>query len=274
MHIPKKQIIALLTDFGLQDVYVGVMKAAIARINPELAIIDLTHQIPPQNIAAARFCLMDAYPYLPPETVCVAVVDPGVGSKRRGIAIELENGYLIGADNGLFGGILGLSPAVAVVELTNGDYWGTRQPSSTFHGRDIFAPVAAHLASGVAIEKLGVAIATDSLVRLDIPEYQKTQTTITGLIQYVDRFGNLVTNIPAIAVCDRTWSIVIGTGVSRHDIRHRSIPNGKTYGDVAVGEIITLVGSHGWLEIAVNGGSAEEKLKLSWGDRILVIGHG
>lgn len=256
----KKPIIALLTDFGLQDVYVGLMKAEIARVNPDLMTIDLTHDIPPQNIAAARFCLMEAYPYLPPETVCVAVVDPGVGSKRRGIAIQIENGYLIGADNGLFAGILSLSPPIKVIELTNKDYWGTRQPSNTFHGRDIFAPVAAHLASGVAIENLGVAIASDSLVRLDIPAYQKTDTNITGSIQYVDRFGNLITNIPAIAVNNCAWSITIDD---------RAIPSGKTYSDVEVGEIITLIGSHGWVEIAINSGNAEKILKLSWGDRVI-----
>lgn len=257
----KKQMIALLSDFGLQDIYVGVMKAAIAVVNSDLKIIDLTHQIPPQNIAAARFCLMDAYPYLPSGTVCLAVVDPGVGSKRRKIAIELDNGFLVGADNGLFSGILSSSAAVTAVELTNNYYWRTREPSHTFHGRDIFAPVAAHLASGVAIEQLGVAIAPESLVRLDIPEYQITKNTITGMIQYVDGFGNLVTNIPAVAVSNGNWSIIIGD---------RQILSGKTYSDVAVGEIVSLIASHGWVEIAVNGGSAEKKLKLSWGDRIIL----
>jgi S-adenosylmethionine hydrolase len=255
----KNNIIALLTDFGVKDVYVGVMKATIARINRDLQTIDLTHDIPPQNIAAARFCLMDAHPYLPENTVCLAVVDPGVGSKRRAIAIELENSFLVGADNGLFSGILDSSPPLAAVELTNSQYWRSARPSRTFHGRDIFAPVAAHLASGVPLKNLGKAIAVDSLVRLDIPEWEIIENNIFGSIQYVDRFGNLVTNIPHNLILDRSYSLVI----DRQTIFH-----GKTYSDVAPGEIVTLVGSHGWLEIAINGGNAQQRLQLDWGDRV------
>jgi hypothetical protein len=256
-----RNIIALLTDFGLEDVYVGVIKAVIARINPDLQAIDLTHNIPPQNIAAARFCLMDAYPYLPSGTVCLAVVDPGVGSRRRAIAIKIEEGYLVGPDNGLFSGVLSLSLPLVAVELTNPDYWLTDRPSNTFHGRDIFAPVAAHLASGVAIENLGKAIAPDSLVRFNIPAYQVQKNIITGSIQYIDRFGNLVTNIPVAAVANRSWLLMIGD---------RQIANSNTYSDVDRGEITSLVGSHGWVEIAVNGASAKERLQLNWGDRIKI----
>jgi S-adenosyl-L-methionine hydrolase (adenosine-forming) len=257
----KNSIIALLTDFGLEDVYVGVIKATIAQVNQDLKTIDLTHQIPPQNIAAARFCLMDAYSYLPEKTVCLAVVDPGVGSRRRAIAIKLENSFLVGADNGLFSGILDLLPPLAIVELTNSKYWRTDRPSHTFHGRDIFAPVAAHLASGIPLENLGQAIAADSLVRLDIPEYRITENAIAGSIQYIDRFGNLITNIPGSLILDRSYSLVIN---------QQQIFNSQTYSDVAVGEVVTLIGSHGWLEIAVNGGNAKERLQLSWGDRIIL----
>ena len=109
--------VTLLTDFGLQDIYVGVIKGAIAQINPSVQIIDLSHQIPPQNIAAGRFCLLNAYSYFPPETVHIAVVDPGVGSQRRGIAVAFAEGFLVGPDNGLFSGVLNLSPAIAAVEL-------------------------------------------------------------------------------------------------------------------------------------------------------------
>jgi S-adenosyl-L-methionine hydrolase (adenosine-forming) len=257
----KNNIIALLTDFGLQDVYVGVMKATIARIDRDLRTIDLTHDIPPQNVVAARFCLMDAHPYLPENTVCLAVVDPGVGSKRRAIAIELENGFLVGADNGLFSGILDRYPPVAAVELTNSQYWRSDRPSNTFHGRDIFAPVAAHLASGVPLLNLGKAIAADSLVRLDIPECEIIENNIFGSIQYIDRFGNLITNIPRNLILDRSYSIVID---------RKTIFKSKTYSDVSLGEIVTLIGSHGWLEIAVNGGNAKERLQLDWGDRVSV----
>ncbi len=154
----ENRLVTLLTDFGLSDVYVGVMKGVITQINPRLRVVDLTHQIPPQNITAARFSLMNAYPYFPKGTVHVAVVDPGVGSHRRAIAIQLDSGFLVGPDNGLFSGVLSQTKVIAVVELTNPEYWQTSAPSQTFHGRDIFAPVGAHLASGVPLKQLGETI--------------------------------------------------------------------------------------------------------------------
>ncbi|MHC5725640.1 MAG: SAM-dependent chlorinase/fluorinase, partial [Nostoc sp.] len=147
-QIDQQPLVTLLSDFGDRDVYVGIMKGIIAQINRRLTVVDLTHQIPPQDIAAARFCLMNAYPYFPVGTVHVAVVDPGVGSKRRAIAVEFAQGFLVGPDNGIFSGVLSQSPAIAAVELTNLNYRRTPQPSKTFHGRDIFAPIAANLASG------------------------------------------------------------------------------------------------------------------------------
>jgi len=137
------RLITLLSDFGLKDVYVGVMKGVIAQINPGLTVVDLTHQIPPQNIAAARFNLMNAYLYFPVGTVHVAVVDPGVGSHRRGIALQIDAGFLVGPDNGLFSGVVHQTGVIAAVELTNAQYWWTPTPSTTFHGRDIFAAVGA-----------------------------------------------------------------------------------------------------------------------------------
>ncbi len=252
-------IITLLTDFGWQDVYVGVMKGAIARIDARLQAIDLTHEIPPQNIAAARFCLLNAYPYFPCGTVHIAVVDPGVGSQRRGVAIQFAEGFLVGPDNGLFSGVLSSSPALAAVELTNTDYWRTPNPSTTFHGRDIFAPVGAHLASGVSLEQLGNAIDPDSLVKLPLPELTITESKIIGCIQYCDRFGNLITNIPADEVRTQSWSTIV---------KNKAIPTVQTYSDVPQGEIAALVGSHGWVEIALNGGSAREKLQLDCGDEV------
>ncbi|MCY7320267.1 MAG: SAM-dependent chlorinase/fluorinase, partial [Phormidesmis sp. CAN_BIN36] len=131
-------ILTLLSDFGLSDVYVAVMKGAIAQINSALTVIDLTHQVLPQDIATARFHLMNAYPYFPAGTVHVAVVDPGVGSLRRAIAIQLESGFLVAPDNGLVSGVLSQNSAIAAVELTNPFYWRTASPSTTFHGRGGF----------------------------------------------------------------------------------------------------------------------------------------
>ena len=255
-------ILTLLTDFGLSDVYVGVMKGVIANINPALNAIDLTHEIPPQNIAAARFCLMSAYPYFPDRTVHIAVVDPGVGSKRRGVAIEFAGGFLVGPDNGLFSGILNQSPAIAAVELTNRKYWRTLTPSTTFHGRDIFASVGAYLASEVPLEELGNTINPETLVQLPIVECTETEGEILGSIQYVDRFGNLITNIPSKLVEGKNWTVEAG---------NFNIQGNRTYSDRPPGSLIALISSEGWLEIAVNGGNAQTQLQMGFGDRIKIL---
>lgn len=253
------RLITLLTDFGLQDVYVGVMKGVIAQINPRLQVIDLTHAIPPQDLVAARFCLMNAYSYFPPETVHCVVVDPGVGSSRRGVAVQFAEGFLVAPDNGVLSGVLGLCPAIAAVELTNTSYWRDASVSTTFHGRDIFAPVAAHLASGVPLEEFGKLINPDSLVQLPFPDYEQTNNKIRGCIQYIDHFGNLITNIPARAVAGKEWSVVLGnTWILRSD----------TYSDRALQEVVTLIGSHGWVEIAVNQGNAQSYLGLEVGSLV------
>ena len=269
----KNRIITLLTDFGLSDVYVGVMKGAIAQINPQLKVIDITHQIPSQNIAAARFCLMSAFAYFPPETVHIAVVDPGVGSNRRAVAVKCANCFLVGPDNGLFSGVLSRESAlakpskrIAAVELTNPQYWRSPEPSSTFHGRDIFAAVGAHLANGVPLEELGRAVRAASLVQLEIPNFAVTATGAVGCVQYVDRYGNLITNIPNDCIIGNNWSVIINN--SPQPI---CIPSGKTYSDSKPGDLIAIIGSDGWVEIAVNGGSAQSVLQLQFGSRIEVL---
>lgn len=258
----QNQILTLMSDFGLSDVYVGVMKGAIACCNPTLTVVDLTHQIPPQNIAAARFGLMNAYSHFPKGTVHVAVVDPGVGSSRRAIAVEFAAGFLVGPDNGLFGGVLSQSPAVAVVELTNPKYWRTPTPAATFHGRDIFVPVGAHLASGVPLKELGRKIDLATLVKLELPQLTFTPTGITGCIQSIDSFGNLITNIPGTYVQGKTWSVRLA-GLT--------IPGCEIYSDSPVGSAITLVGSHGWVEVAVNCGNAQMQLQQDWGAAVEVV---
>ncbi|MGB3403691.1 MAG: SAM-dependent chlorinase/fluorinase [Microcoleaceae cyanobacterium] len=295
-------MVTLLTDFGLQDVYVGVIKGVIAQINPELQVIDLTHQVPPQNIAAGRFCLMNAVSYFPAGTVHLAVVDPGVGTSRRAIALQLPQGYFVGPDNGLFSGVIGLAEAepdaeIIAVELSNDNFWRTPQPSTTFHGRDIFAPVAAHLASGIALEEFGNLINPKTLIQSNLPDCTVTEGKIDGSIQYIDQFGNLITNIPAKYVEDATWFVVINdledhrvkakskvnkkkkkgkkyksnTNSQTHAVVSRIIPSGKTYGDVQLGDLIALVGSHGWVEIAANHAKAQTQLQLSWGSPVQVL---
>jgi S-adenosylmethionine hydrolase len=264
------QLITLLSDFGLKDVYVGVMKGVIAQINPRLTVIDLTHEIPPQNLAAARFNLMNAYPYFPVGTVHVAVVDPGVGSHRRGIALQIDAGFLVGPDNGLFGGVLQQTRVLGAVELTNPEYWRTAIPSTTFHGRDIFASVSAHLACGVSLEQLGESIDPKTLVQLAIPPHIPTASGIVGCIQYIDRFGNLITNIPGTEVRGKTWSVIVGDSLTQR-LHHRTIPSSQTYSDRPLGEVVALIGSHGWVEIAVNGGNAQQVLQMDWAAPVEVV---
>lgn len=267
------RILTLLTDFGLSDPYVGVMKGTIAQINPHLSVIDLTHQIPPQKIGMARFALMSAFPYFPAETVHVAVVDPGVGSSRRAIAVAVGTdpsqpiGFLVGPDNGLFSGVLSQHPVIAAVELSNSQYWRTAELSQTFHGRDLFAPVGAHLASGVALAELGHPIAPETLIQWQLPncstdQWDQARQKITGFLQAIDHFGNLITNIPGDRVAGKPWHIIVN-GIT--------IPGQQTYADQPIGTLVALIGSHGWVEIAVNGGNAEARLLLDWGKPVQVI---
>ena len=280
------QVLTLLSDFGLSDPYVSVMKGAIAQVNASLTVIDLTHQIPPQDIALARFTLMTAYPYFPAGTVHVAVVDPGVGSTRRSIAVAVGKaaaqpaGFLVGPDNGIFSGVFAAHPIIAAVSLTNSHYWRTSAPSATFHGRDIFAPVGAHLASGVPLTAMGDYLEPETLVRLNVPLYRRLEHyrfeadstekpaavvvaggdvvcpsyKLTGCIQAIDHFGNVITNIPEAQVRGKQWSL---------SINNVTMPGQHTYSDSLPGELLALVGSHGWVEVAVNGGNAQARLQLN-----------
>lgn len=249
--------ITLLTDFGLQDPYVGVMKGVIATICPTATVMDLTHQIPPQDIAAARFALLSAYPYFPPGTIHTVVVDPGVGTARRAIALRTALGYLVGPDNGVFSGVI--QDVLEAVALTNPQYWRSPCPSATFQGRDIFAPVAAHLAAGVAFSHLGPSLPLETLVSLPLPAPQlQPDGTVTGQIQAIDRFGNVITTIPAARV-------VAGATVT---LGNHTAPIVATYGASSWGDLVALIGSHGWLEVAVNGGNAQVHCGAQIGDLV------
>lgn len=258
-------MITLLTDFGYQDAYVGIMKGIIASRCPTLPIVDLTHAIPPQDLWAARFQWLTAFPYFPPSTVHVVVVDPGVGTERRAIAVQLVGGYFVGPDNGVISGVLEQTPVLGAVTLTNPAFWYGPTPSATFHGRDIFAPVAAHLANGVALSALGTPIAADTLVRLPIPPLTATDHGLAGHIQYIDHFGNAVTTIPAGHLQDRPWQVVW---------QDHPLPRAKTYDDVAPGRPLALVGSHGFVEVAVNQGNAQADLGLRVGSPIHLVALG
>jgi S-adenosyl-L-methionine hydrolase (adenosine-forming) len=257
-------MITLLSDFGSKDAYVAVMKGVMAAIAPNVTTCDLTHAVPAQDIVAARFNLMMAYPYFPGGTVHLAVVDPGVGSTRRAIALQCPNGFLVGPDNGLFSGVLLQEPVLAAVALNNTRYWRAEQPSDTFHGRDIFAPAAAYLAQGVPIDQLGDSFDPATLVQLDIAPFAAPFAAAfaqcdrpansrlgRGSLQYVDHFGNLISNIPQQALPDSPWQVTLATPTGER--RFASI---RTYSEVPIGAVAALVGSHGWVEIVCNGGSA------------------
>lgn len=253
-------LLTLLSDFGLQDIYVGSLKGVILQINSSLVIVDLTHQIPPQDVAAASFALASAYSYFPDGSVHVVVVDPGVGSFRRAIAVQIDQGYLVGPDNGVFDAVLSRSPTVEAVELTEPRYWRTGTPGATFHGRDIFAPAGAHLASGVPLRVLGRPIEPRTLIRLARPGGTDA-CELVGCIQYVDHFGNLITDIPGACIEGRSWSV---------EIAGRAAPGLRTYADALPGELLALVGSHGFVEIAVNRGNAHSLLKRGSGSSVSV----
>ncbi|USR92559.1 SAM-dependent chlorinase/fluorinase [Phormidium yuhuli AB48] len=256
--------LTLLTDFGERDGYVGILKGAIAKIEPSLAVTDISHEIPPQDILAARFCLANAYPFFPKETVHIAVVDPGVGTSRRGVAIQLEDGFLIGPDNGIFDGVLRQhqEKILAAVELTEVKYWRTPEPSQTFHARDIFATVGAHVATGVRVDRLGVAIDPKSLTRLSLPDPQWHGQQVSGVIQYCDRFGNLITNIPSDDLAGKSWHVAAAS---------RQIPQGDSYMSAKENDVVAIASRHGWLELGAYQRSAQELLGLTVGDSLTVV---
>lgn len=258
-------ILTLLTDFGTEDEYVGVMKGVILSIAPGLSLVDLSHRIPPQDVRRAALLLSNAVPYFPPDTVHLAVVDPGVGTERRPLAIRTPRGTFVGPDNGLFSWVLAETPEWTAVEIRETAYRLARV-SFTFHGRDLFAPAAAHLAAGLPLERLGPRV-TDP-VMLPPPRLEMSAGALEGEVLYADRFGNLVTSIgrfrwdgdrlvlvPAFRPTSAEWTV--GAAAARILLPGAVLPGvRRTYGEVAVGDPLALVGSSGFLEIAVRQGSA------------------
>ena len=249
--------IALLTDFGTSDYYVGAVKGVILSINPTANVIDITHEIEPQDVASAAFILRACYQDFPVGTVFLCVVDPGVGSDRRAIIVETDRYYFVGPDNGLFSFVLSETAAVHVIE--NRRYFRPLV-SSTFHGRDIFAPVAAHLSKGVEFQEFGPRI-DDAIVLADSEPRQIDEKTIEGRVIHIDRFGNLVTNIPD-SIAERFSKIEIA-GTSITELR-------RTYADSRSDQAFAVVGSAGLIEISVNRGSAAIVLSASMGTKVIL----
>jgi S-adenosylmethionine hydrolase len=245
-------LITLTTDFGSGSHYVAAAKGVILTLNPEARIVDLSHNIPAHDLRQAAFFLVSTLPYFPPESLHVVVVDPGVGSQRSILYIELANLRLLVPDNGCWTWLMEEERRrPRVIRLTEKRFWRSRV-SSTFHGRDIFAPVAANLSLGLDPRELGPIVS--NWVHLDRPAPRYDATGIAGEVLYVDRFGNLITNIPgeALTLDDRPKRIhVAGIEVPRIV---------RSYSDAEPGTLIALLSSNEWLEVAVNQGDAARQL--------------
>jgi S-adenosyl-L-methionine hydrolase (adenosine-forming) len=254
----RKSIITLTTDFGTKDPFAGIVKGVILGINPEAVIVDLAHEVAPQNVLQGAFVLMAGSRWFPQGTVHMAVVDPGVGGKRRPIVIETNTGFFVGPDNGVLSWAVNNTDTSKIVEIKNPAYMN-RTISSTFHGRDIFATVSAHLSNGLSISELGPQI--DDPVTIQFPKPEQTEGEIHGEVVYIDHFGNLVTNI----------ELPKGSPVNQVVIGKMKITRiSKSYDEGRSGELLAIVGSTGYLEISVNLKNAQQEIGARIGQNVLV----
>lgn len=249
--------VTLLTDFGTRDGYVGAMKGIIASALPGVHLDDLGHDVPPGDVAGAARALAGYWNLYPGGTVHLVVVDPGVGTARRALAVEADRRFIVAPDNGVVSRVLDAARSWRAVEISNPDYLRPVR-SRTFHGRDVFAPAAAHLAQGAELVRLGGPVADP--VRIPEPEPSVGEDEAVGEVVQVDRFGNLITNLPGDLVL---W----GSSV---ELEGRRIPTVGTYGDVASGEPLALENSEGRLEVGVRDGSGAEVLGAGKGSRVVV----
>jgi S-adenosylmethionine hydrolase len=260
------QCIAFLTDYGLEDGFVAACHGVVARIAPDIRVIDVTHLVPPGDVRRGAAVLAQTVPYLP-RAVHVAVVDPGVGTARRGIAVESGEQIFIGPDNGLLSwAVSAVGGATRAFQLTNDALW--LQPvSPTFHGRDIFAPVGARLATGLNLAAAGTEIPVDDLVTLPAPTSRIHDGTVEGEVMSVDRFGNVQLSIAASDIG------VLGVGIGDGLVvlcgrRQLTVPYRETFAVVAPGELVAFTDSAGLVSLAVNSGDAAERLGLPPGAHV------
>ncbi|MCP4266484.1 MAG: SAM-dependent chlorinase/fluorinase [Candidatus Brocadiaceae bacterium] len=266
--MPKKQsIITLTTDFDLYDGYVGVMKGVIANINPLARVIDISNKIRPHDVFQAACVINNSYAYFPKGTIHIVVVDPGVGSNRKIICLKTDDYLFLAPDNGVLSFIIEKEKAPSVREVTNRELF-LKEISNTFHGRDIFAPVAAHLSKGQEFNGLGGEISKTN--KIDLPKpIRSPDGELTAEVIYVDSFGNLVTNI------NREIVDSMNVGAERLSItmgRRRINGICDSYADVGDNEALVIFGSSGYLEISINRGNAGDVLRLKKGDK-LVLGN-
>ncbi|MBD3346792.1 MAG: hypothetical protein GF401_17180 [Chitinivibrionales bacterium] len=255
--------IALLTDFGLDDWYVGVMKGVALRINPSASLVDVTHAVAPGNVREGAFVLMNSFSWFPEGAVFCVVVDPGVGSERKIVVAQTSQYSFVAPDNGVLSFVLDKYPDSRIYSFDNRHY-ALPQTSATFHGRDIFAPAAAHLSRGIPPEMMG-AVQT-GYVRLERYSPVCTRSGVEGTIEYIDRFGNAITSIEPghIDTLEKDSLPVVNAG------KGNAIPLCRWYRQVPAGAPLALIGSSGFLEVSINGGNAADRLELKVGDRVTV----
>ena len=260
-------VISILSDFGTDDEYVGVMKGVMLSICPSVSIVDITHQIAPQDIHQAAYLIPSYYHFFPEGTVHIVVVDPGVGSQRSILAVNHRKHFFIAPDNGVLTLLLNAEKSDTIIRVDNSAYF-LEPLSSTFHGRDIFAAVGAHLSCGTKLDALGARTDIKDIVRLKDLDCRISQTgELIGKIVSIDRFGNLITNIDSISLV---------AFCPNNALKHPQIHIGAfvisglsgTYTDAAPTAPLALIGSRNYLEIAVNGGNAKENLKAQKGDAV------
>lgn len=260
-------VISILSDFGTDDEYVGVMKGVMLSICPAASIVDITHQIAPQDIDQAAYLIPSYYHFFPEGTVHIVVVDPGVGSQRNVLAVNHREHFFVAPDNGVLTLLLNAEKSDTIIRIDNSDYF-LEPLSSTFHGRDIFAAVGAYLSCGTKLDALGARTEFKDIIRRKDLNCRISQTgDLIGKIVSIDHFGNLITNIDSIS---------LAAFCQRSALKHPQIHIGAfviyglsgTYADAAPTAPLALIGSRNYLEIAVNGGSAKENLKAQKGDTV------
>ena len=266
-------LITLTTDFGTSDPYVGLVKGVVLGINPNITLVDVTHEIAPQNVLQGAFLLGNSYGFFPAHSIHLAVVDPGVGTARRPVLLDTPQGRFIGPDNGILSYVLlangqpaptkvgqvALPPQCRAYHLTNPRFW-LRPLSSTFHGRDLFGPVAAHLSLGVSPRELGEEIS--SLICLPVATPEWDDSRVLGRVVHIDRFGNLVTDLRASLFQDNE-RVMVQVGGREIQGLSASYAEGR--------EILALIGSCNTLEVAVKNGSAVARLGSRIGDTVTVV---
>lgn len=269
-------IVTLTTDFGTTDGYVGTMKGVILGISPDVTLVDISHQIRRQDVRGGAFVLESTCPYFPPGTIHVVVVDPGVGTDRRILVARTLRAAFVGPDNGVLSWALERDQVQSIINVTQPQYW-LDTISGTFHGRDLFAPVAAHLSRGVPIEELGIAITDPVRLPRPLPRLE-ADGTVSSEVMYVDHFGNMVTAIlidpedcRIVNLPDGAQQVELGEATRIEILGQRIGSVKRSYADAASGELVALVGSSGHLELAVREGSAAATLKGNVGTPVRIV---